>query len=60
MDLRGFVHPRHAGLSSMPPVNTDQPLIICFKEHRKDTDLYCNIIVKPCYLSLLIITLNTF
>lgn len=36
MDYRGIIHPRHAGLLSMLPVNTGQPH--CFKEQCKYTE----------------------
>lgn len=37
MDLRGIIHPRHAGLLTMLPVNSGQPHI--FKEQYKGIKL---------------------
>jgi len=42
-DYRGFVHPRHAGMSSMPPVNTDQPHDVIFSKNT------AKIALKPQY-----------
>lgn len=40
MDLRGIIHPRHAGLLTMLPVNSGQPHL--FKEQCKGIKLNTN------------------